>query len=275
MSRCTGCPAMAAVRAAALYPASMMTSGAPRPSCPAACRRRSRLRTCRAVCCVRVAGVVRSTSTSAAHAVRRCPAPRRTGTPSPGWSCGCCRSGRHRDGHDRGPGSTRHRGGDRESRRWRTAAGATVRTRPGPARPARPVPPRGPAPAGRHEDRVVLPDPGQRLRTVNELGQRSGQQRSEGLLIDLPGGHRVIQRAVTAAELRHQRQLDQRGHRVISTQDHIAQDRTAHLPGRSGVRTAGHGTPAAPGTEWSPHGHQRGIQGGRRHGRAAARRAAL
>ena len=73
MSRCTGCPVSAAVSAAALYPASMMTSGAQRPPGPAACRRRSRLVTCRAVCRVRVAGVVRSASTRAAHAVRRCP----------------------------------------------------------------------------------------------------------------------------------------------------------------------------------------------------------
>ena len=73
MSRCTGWPRSAAVSAAALYPASMMTSGAPRSPCPAAGRRRSRFLTCRAVCCVRMAGVVRSTSMRAAHAVRRCP----------------------------------------------------------------------------------------------------------------------------------------------------------------------------------------------------------
>ena len=63
----------AAVSAAALYPASMMTSGAPRAAVPGRARRRSRFLTCRAVCRVRVAGVVRSTSTRAAHAVRRCP----------------------------------------------------------------------------------------------------------------------------------------------------------------------------------------------------------
>ena len=207
---------------------------------------------------------------------RRCasaPAPRRTGTPSPGWSCGCCRSGRHRDGHDRGPASTRHRGGDKGWRRSRTAAAATVRTPPGPARPARPVPPRGLLQQA-VVDRVVLCDPGQRLRTVNELRQRAGQQRGEGLLIDLPGGQRVIQRAVTAAELRHQRQLDQRGHRVIGTQDRIAQIEQR-------IRPRGQ-APVQPGTELPQRhvpvnraGHVRGIQGGRRHGRAAARRAAL
>jgi hypothetical protein len=66
-------------------------------------------------------------------------------------------------------------------------------------------------------------DPGHGLLPVDELRQRAGQQRGEGLLIDLPGGQRVIQRAVTAAERRHQRQLRQRGHRVISAQDRVAQ----------------------------------------------------
>ena len=46
-----------------------VTSGAPAPPLPAACRRRSRLVTCRAVWRVRVAGVVRSASASAAQAV--------------------------------------------------------------------------------------------------------------------------------------------------------------------------------------------------------------
>jgi hypothetical protein len=51
----------------------MITGGAPALLVPAACRRRSRFLTCRAVWAVRVAGAVRSTSTSAAQAVRRCP----------------------------------------------------------------------------------------------------------------------------------------------------------------------------------------------------------
>ena len=80
-------------------------------------------------------------------------------------------------------------------------------------------------------DRVVLADPGQGLRAVDQLRQRAGQQRGEGLLIDLPGGQRVIQRAVTAAEGRHQRQLRQRGHRVVSAQDRVAQLETRIGPG--------------------------------------------
>jgi hypothetical protein len=50
-----------------------MNSGAARPAFPAACRRRSTFLTCPMVWSVRVAGAVRSTSMSAAHAVRRCP----------------------------------------------------------------------------------------------------------------------------------------------------------------------------------------------------------
>jgi hypothetical protein len=123
-------------------------------------------------------------------------------------------------------------------------------------------------------DRVVLADPGQGLGAVDELRQRSGQQRGEGLVIGLPGGQRVIQRAVTAAELRHQRQLDQRGHRVIGTQDRVAQ-----LEQRISPRGQ---APVQPGTELPQRQvpvnracHLRRIQGSRRHGRAAARRAAL
>jgi hypothetical protein len=41
--------------------------------CPAWCRRLSTFFTCATLCSVRVAGVVRWTSRSAAHAVRRCP----------------------------------------------------------------------------------------------------------------------------------------------------------------------------------------------------------
>ena len=104
--------------------------------------------------------------------------------------------------------------------------------------------------------------------------QRPGQQRGEGLLIDPACGQRVIQRAVTAAELRHQRQLDQRGYRVIGAQDRIAQ---------IGQRICPRGqAPVQPGTELPQRHvpvnracHLGGIQGGRRHGRAAARRAAL
>jgi len=65
--------------------------------------------------------------------------------------------------------------------------------------------------------------PGAAFAAVDELRQRAREQRGKGLLIDVPRGQRVIQRAVPAAELRHQRQLDQRGHRVISAQDRIGQ----------------------------------------------------
>ena len=61
------------MRAAALSPASKTNSGAAFRPCPAARRRRSTFLTCAIVCSVRVAGVVRATSVSAAHAVRRCP----------------------------------------------------------------------------------------------------------------------------------------------------------------------------------------------------------
>jgi hypothetical protein len=37
-------------------------------------------------------------------------------------------------------------------------------------------------------DLVVLAHPGAAFLAVDELRQRSGQQRGEGLLIDLPGG---------------------------------------------------------------------------------------
>ena len=50
-----------------------MNSGAAFSPCPAARRRRSTLFTCAIVAEVRVAGVVRATSSRAAHAVRRCP----------------------------------------------------------------------------------------------------------------------------------------------------------------------------------------------------------
>src|SRR5260370_34784136 len=50
-----------------------MNSGAAFWPCPAARRRRSTFFTCAIVVAVRVAGVVRATSSRAAHAVRRCP----------------------------------------------------------------------------------------------------------------------------------------------------------------------------------------------------------
>jgi hypothetical protein len=87
----------------------------------------------------------------------------------------------------------------------------------------------------------VLSDPGAAFLPVGQPRQRAGQQDGELLLIDPPGGQRVVQRAVAAAELRHQRQLNQRGHRVIG-----AQDRLAQLEGR--VRPGGQ-APVQPGPE--------------------------
>ena len=72
-------------------------------------------------------------------------------------------------------------------------------------------------------DPVVLSDPGAAFVPVGQRRQRLRQQRGERLLIDPACGQRVIQRAVTAAELRHQRQPGQRGHRVIGAQDRVAQ----------------------------------------------------
>ena len=81
---------------------------------------------------------------------------------------------------------------------------------------------------------------------VDELRQRSGQQPGEGLFIDLPGGQRVIQRAVPAAE----RPAPATAAPARSPRDQRTRSRhtvrTAHRRGRSGTGTAGHGTPAAP-----------------------------
>jgi hypothetical protein len=70
---------------------------------------------------------------------------------------------------------------------------------------------------------VMLSHPGLALVPAGQPGKRAGQQRSKFLLVDAPGGQSVIQRAVAAAELRHQRQLRQRRHRMISAQDRINQ----------------------------------------------------
>jgi hypothetical protein len=70
-------------------------------------------------------------------------------------------------------------------------------------------------------DHVVLRDPRERLRPVHGLRQFRRQQGKQALVIDPPGGQRVIQGAVTAGELRLQAQLHQRGHRVIRAQDRV------------------------------------------------------
>jgi hypothetical protein len=69
----------------------------------------------------------------------------------------------------------------------------------------------------------VLSYPGAALRAIDELRQRPRQQRGQLVLIDPPVSQRGIRRAVPAAELRHQRQLDQRSHRVTGAQDRIGQ----------------------------------------------------
>ena len=70
-------------------------------------------------------------------------------------------------------------------------------------------------------DHVVLRDPRGRLRPVHGLRQLRGQQRKQALVINPPGGQRVIQGAVAAGELRLQAQLHQRRHRVIRAQDRV------------------------------------------------------
>ena len=71
-------------------------------------------------------------------------------------------------------------------------------------------------------DHVVLRDPRERLRPVHGLRQFRRQQGEEPLVIDPPGGQRVVQRAVAAGELRLQAQLHQRRHRVIRAQDRVS-----------------------------------------------------
>ena len=120
---------------------------------------------------------------------------------------------------------------------WR-ALGVRARIRRGIDREPQPPPPRarlphgGRLPGGQPRQRlvqqpavdlVVPAHPGMAFLAVDELRQRAGQQPGERLLIDLACGQRVIQRAVPAAEGRYQRQLHQRGHRVIGAQDRVAQ----------------------------------------------------
>ena len=86
-------------------------------------------------------------------------------------------------------------------------------------------------------DLVVLRDPGAGRAIIDELRQRASEQLGGGLLVDLPGSERVIQRPVATAELRDQRQLHQRGHRVISSQDRIGQLELRVRPrGQAGIQ---------------------------------------
>jgi hypothetical protein len=69
----------------------------------------------------------------------------------------------------------------------------------------------------------VLRDPRAGLRPVDGLRQFRCQQGEEALVVDSPGGKRVVQRAVAAGELRLQAQLHQRRHGVIRAQDRVGQ----------------------------------------------------
>ncbi len=80
-------------------------------------------------------------------------------------------------------------------------------------------------------DPVMLADPGAAFLPVHEPRQCLRQQGGELLLIDLTVCQRGVQRAVAAAELRHQRQLHQRRHRMISAQDRVAQLEARVRPG--------------------------------------------
>ena len=72
-------------------------------------------------------------------------------------------------------------------------------------------------------DHVVPRDPRGGLRPVHGLRQFGGQQGEQPLVVNAPFGERVVQRAVTAGELRLQAQLHQRRHRVIGAQDRVGQ----------------------------------------------------
>jgi hypothetical protein len=78
---------------------------------------------------------------------------------------------------------------------------------------------------------VVLRDPRADLRPVDRLRQFRCQQGEEPLVVDPPGGQRVVQGAVAPAELRLQAQLHQRCHRVIGAQHRIGQLEQGVRPG--------------------------------------------
>ena len=84
-------------------------------------------------------------------------------------------------------------------------------------------------------DHVVLRDPRECLRPVHGLRQLRRQQREQPLVIDPPGGQRVIQRAVAPGELRLQAQLHQRRHRVIRAQHGVGELEQGIGPPRQAV----------------------------------------
>ena len=86
-------------------------------------------------------------------------------------------------------------------------------------------------------DHVVLGDPLPGCGAVHGLRQFRGQQGEQLLVIDPPGGQRVIQRAVTAGELRFQAQLHQRRHRVIGAQDRVSKlEQRVRPRGQAGIQ---------------------------------------
>jgi len=72
-------------------------------------------------------------------------------------------------------------------------------------------------------DHVVLRDPRAGRPPVDGPRQFRCQQGEEPLVVDPPGGQRVVQGAVAAGELRLQAQLHQRRHGVIGAQDRVGQ----------------------------------------------------
>jgi len=72
-------------------------------------------------------------------------------------------------------------------------------------------------------DHVVLRDPRAGPGPADGLRQFRCQQGEEPLVVDSPGGQRVVQCAVAAGELRLQAQLHQRRHGVIGAQDRVGQ----------------------------------------------------
>jgi hypothetical protein len=118
-------------------------------------------------------------------------------------------------------------------------------------------------------DHVVLRDPRAGSRAAGER-QRRRQQGGELLVIDFPGGKRVIQRAVTTGELRLQAQLDQRRHRVIRAQDGVGQLEQRVRPQRQAVIQPG---PELPKPLQRPVAPDRGREHSRsRHRASRARR---
>ena len=115
-------------------------------------------------------------------------------------------------------------------------------------------------------DDIMLRDPREGLRAIHQRRQHLREQGEQPLVIDPPGGQGIVERAVAAAELRLQAQLDQRGHRMIGAQDRIDQ-----LEG--GIRAGGQAL-IQPGAELPQRqvagdraGHLAGMGGGRRQQR--------